>query len=88
MKANELWTIRPQADPRSVLRGEKYRITILTSRLLRLEYAADGAFRDTATQMALCREFPVPEYSVTESEQGCTGLAIAKYSRLSAADKG
>ena len=72
MKANELWTIRPQADPRSVIRGEKYRITILTSRLLRLEYAADGAFRDTATQMALCREFSVPEYTVTESERGLT----------------
>ena len=72
MKANELWTIRPQADPRSVICGGKYRITILTSRLLRLEYAADGAFRDTATQMALCREFPVPEYTVTESERGLT----------------
>ena len=72
MKANELWTIRPQADPQAVIRGEKYRITILTSRLLRLEYAGNGAFRDTATQTALCREFPVPEYTVTESERGLT----------------
>ena len=45
MKASDLWTIRPQADPRAVIRGETYRITLLTSRLLRLEYEADGAFR-------------------------------------------
>ena len=72
MKASDLWTIRPQADPRAVIRGETYRITLLTSRLLRLEYEADGAFRDTATQMALCREFPVPGYTVSESERGLT----------------
>ena len=42
---------------------------MLTSRLLRLEYAADGGFRDTATQMALCREFPVPEYTLEENAQ-------------------
>jgi len=72
MKAAELWTIRPLADPRAVVRGNNYRITVLTGRLLRLEYAADGTFRDTATQMAICREFPVPDYTVSESEQGLT----------------
>ena len=61
MKANELWMLRPLADPRAVICGDEYRITVLTSRLFRLEYAANGTFRDTATQMALCRELPVPE---------------------------
>ena len=80
MKATDIWTIRPLADPRAVIRGEGYRITVLTDRLLRLEYAADNRFRDTATQMALCREFPVPEYTVEETEQG---LAVeTEYVRL------
>ena len=69
MKATDIWTIRPAADPRAVIRGDRWRVTVLTSRLLRLEYAGDGAFRDTATQMALCREFPVPEYTVSESDR-------------------
>ena len=66
MKATELWTLRPQADPRAVIQGKTYRITVLTSRLFRLEYEADGAFRESATQMALCREFPVPAFTVEE----------------------
>ena len=70
MKATDIWTIRPAADPRAVIRGDGYRITLLTDRLLRLEYAADNSFRDTATQMALCREFPVPEYTAEETEHG------------------
>ena len=70
MKATDIWTIRPAADPQAIIRGEGYRITVLTDRLLRLEYDADNRFRDTATQMALCREFPVPEYTVEETEHG------------------
>ena len=72
MKATELWTLRPQADPRAVIRGKTYRITVLTSRLFRLEYEADGAFRESATQMALCREFPVPAFTVEEGERMLT----------------
>ncbi len=68
MKATDLWHIRPLADPRAVVQGKNYRFTVLTSRLLRLEYEENGAFRDTATQMALCREFPVPEFTVTDTD--------------------
>ena len=66
MKATDIWKIQPQADPRAVIRGEKYRITVLTDRLFRLEYAEDRQFQDTATQMALCRSFPVPDMQVTD----------------------
>ena len=70
MKAADIWKIRPLADPRATVRGEQYRITVLTERLLRLEYDENGLFRDRATQMALCREFPVPGYTVSDTEQG------------------
>ena len=68
MKASELWQIRPLARAQAVLHGKQYRITVLTNRLLRLEYEQNGSFRDTATQAALCRDFPVPAFSVTETE--------------------
>ncbi len=72
MKAADLWHICPQANPKAVIRGEGYRITVLTDRLLRLEYEEDGRFCDTATQMALCRDFPVPAFTVDETERGLT----------------
>ena len=72
MKANELWKIRPAAHPQAVLQGRNYRITVLTDRLLRLEYEENGCFCDTATQLALCREFPVPAFTVEEKEEALT----------------
>lgn len=72
MKAADLWRICPQANPKAVIRGKGYRITVLTDRLLRLEYEEDGRFCDTATQMALCRDFPVPAFTVDETERGLT----------------
>ena len=53
MKATDIWTIRPAADPRAVIRGDRWRVTVLTSRLLRLEYAADGTFRYIAGKIVL-----------------------------------
>lgn len=58
MKFTDLWTLKPLPRPEAVIVGDGYRITVLTSRLLRLEYEADGRFCDQATQMAICREFP------------------------------
>jgi alpha-glucosidase (family GH31 glycosyl hydrolase) len=60
-------TARPVADPRAVVRGEKYRITVLTDGLLRLEYADDGVFEDRASAFALHRQQPVPAYSVRDA---------------------
>ena len=62
MHASQLWTIAPQPDPASVISGNGYRITVLTDRLLRLEYEPDGLFLEDATQAVLCRRFPVRFY--------------------------
>ena len=64
MKATDLWTIQPLADPKAIVKGPGYRITVLTPRLLRLEYEPEDRFLDSATQLALNRAFPVPEYTV------------------------
>jgi len=59
-------TVRPVADPQAVVRGEKYRISVLTDGLLRLEYADDGTFEDRASAFALHRELPVPDFTVRD----------------------
>lgn len=46
----------------SVIQGDKYRITMLTSSLLRLEYSEIGYFEDRATQTVINRMFEVPEF--------------------------
>ena len=57
----------PVADPRAVVRGDTFRITVLTDGLLRLEHAADGDFEDRASTFALHRELPVPEFRLIET---------------------
>ena len=57
--------IRP--DPRAVLQGDTWRITVLTPRLVRLEYSPTGQFTDSATQLAADRHFPPAPFRVSES---------------------
>ena len=46
------------ANPECVFKGSKYRITILTERLVRLEYNDDGFFNDNPTELVWYRNFP------------------------------
>ena len=49
--------------------GGNYRISMLTTALIRFEYSEDGKFENHATQMVYNREFPVPEFRVVEKEE-------------------
>lgn len=60
----------PLALSENIVAGEKYRITMLTEGLVRLEYSEDGVFEDRATQMVLHRDFPKTSYKVLETEDG------------------
>ena len=42
----------------TVITGKHYRISFLTSRLVRLEYQEDGCFEDRGPTFARNREFP------------------------------
>jgi hypothetical protein len=59
---------RPVADPRAVVQGPDYRITVLADGLLRLERSADGVFEDRASAFAINRELPVPDFEVVETD--------------------
>ncbi|MET0864118.1 MAG: TIM-barrel domain-containing protein [Nakamurella sp.] len=59
---------RPVADPAAVVRGDRFRITVLTQGLLRLEWADDGVFEDRASAFALFRDLPVPDFRLIDTE--------------------
>ena len=61
---------RPQALTENIVQGEKYRITLLTEALVRLEYSEEGVFEDRATQFAFFRDFPKTEYRLVRTEEG------------------
>ena len=63
-----MFDLHPVADEKAVVRGEKYRFTVLTSCLIRMEYAEDGVFMDRPTKMVFNRLFPVPAFTVKETE--------------------
>lgn len=60
----------PKASEKSMITGSCYRITVLTERLLRLEYSRQGIFEDRATQAVINRDFPQAEFWVKEGDGG------------------
>ena len=54
----------PVADPAAVVLGENVRFTVLTERLLRLEYSPDGIFEDRPSQTFWVRRLPVPRFEL------------------------
>ncbi len=58
----------PLAHPDAVVRGERWRITVLADGLVRLEWADDGVFEDRASTFALHRDLPVPRFDVVDGE--------------------
>ena len=59
--------VRPKALAENVIQGEKYRITMLTQGLIRLEYSEDGCFEDRATQSVWNRDFSKTEFRCKET---------------------
>ena len=53
----------------AVKKGNFYRITILTERLIRLEYSKKGFFNDYQTDFAKNRNFEVPKFKLQEDDK-------------------
>ena len=58
----------PVARPEAVVQGDRWRITVLTPGLVRLEWSDDGVFEDRASTFAIRRDLPVPEFQVVDGE--------------------
>ncbi|WP_162909713.1 glycoside hydrolase family 31 protein [Aggregatilinea lenta] len=58
--------LTPEAAPDAVVRAGNARFTVLTSRLIRLEFDPQARFEDRPTQAFWYREQPVPAFDVRE----------------------
>ena len=59
------WPVRPMALAENMVVGEKYRFTVLTDSLIRMEYAPGGIFEDRASQSVFYRDFPACNFRST-----------------------
>jgi alpha-glucosidase (family GH31 glycosyl hydrolase) len=62
--------VSPLAPAANQVVGEHYRITVLTERLLRLEWSPTGEFEDRATQTVLHRDLGPSEFRVSRDATG------------------
>ena len=60
--ANVLAQHNPRADDKAIVTVGNARFTILTSRLIRLEWSSAGNFEDHASLVFINRNLPVPKY--------------------------
>lgn len=58
-----------KTNPESIIKGNKYRISILTDSLIRFEYNESGVFNDMPTANILNRNFPKPEFKIKEDDK-------------------
>ncbi|MDD6223622.1 MAG: glycoside hydrolase family 31 protein [bacterium] len=66
---NMVFNNRLIAIPESIISGSNYRITVLTERLVRLEYHPSGVFHDYRTQWVSFRNFEKPEFEVQQDDK-------------------
>ena len=60
---------RPTAAAGAVVSGPNVRFSVLTSRLIRMEYSPSGEFEDHPSQAFWYREQPVPAFTVERSPE-------------------
>ena len=62
----------PVADPGAIVTAGSARFTVLTDRLIRMEWSEDGKFEDRATLAIINRNLPVPKFTSTRKGEGVT----------------
>ena len=63
---------RPAATPESEVVFGNARFTVLTPRLVRMEWSADGKFEDKATLGIVNRQLDVPDFEVRKTKNAVT----------------
>ena len=60
--------LNPVADPAAVVISGNARFTVLTSKMIRIEYSSTKQFEDRATFAIVNRRLPVPSFTTEESD--------------------
>ena len=74
----------PVANPGAVVTFDNARFTVLTDRLVRMEWAADGVFEDRASFAIVNRDLPVPKFTSASKN----GILTIKTGKLTLTYKG
>ncbi len=59
----------PIAKPSKIVKGDKWRFTVITSRLIRCEWDETGAFEDAMTRSVIDRDFGTAEFKTSDSAE-------------------
>src|SRR5882724_565094 len=81
-------TANPVADPRAVVISDQARFTVLTPRLIRMEWAADSKFEDCASLVFINRLMPVPPFKKSVQKGWLvidTGKLVLRYKQKTGA---
>ena len=73
-----MYELKPKSKKEAIIQGDKWRFTILTDALIRIEYSEDGTFEDRATQVVIDRDFDVPEYTINEDREDYIKITTKK----------
>ena len=58
----------PQANPEAIVTSGKARFTVLTPRMIRIQYSSSSHFEDRATFAVINRKLPVPNFTTREED--------------------
>lgn len=61
------WPVTPLANPDNIVLYKNWRFTVLTERLVRIEYDTQRIFEDRASQTAFHRDFPKVDFTVSQN---------------------
>ena len=62
---------QPEANPKAVVVSGNARFTVLSPRVIRMEWSSDGKFTDNASLTFVNRNLPVPKFTKKELKANC-----------------
>ena len=65
-KQFEVDNTKAVCDKRAIIQGSNYRISVISERVVRLEYSPNGQFLDKPTQLIRKRNIGLPDFSVRQ----------------------
>ena len=77
----------PVANPKATVTFGKFRATVLTSTLVRMEFSPNATFDDRASLQVVHRHLPVPDFSVTKLNETAIRVTTSDLSLTYVDDK-
>ncbi len=57
---------KAMSDTKAIIQGSRYRISVISERIVRLEYSPEGRFNDRPTQLIRKRNIGLPDFSLRQ----------------------